>query len=51
MEKALELLNETDMTVTEIAAACGYSLPTTFMRAFKKTYGVVPSSVKRSISE
>lgn len=51
MEKAMALLKQTDLSVSEIATACGYSLPTTFMRAFKKTYGIVPGSVRKNISE
>ncbi|MBQ6715791.1 MAG: helix-turn-helix transcriptional regulator [Clostridia bacterium] len=51
MEKAMNMLKQTDLSVTEIATACGYSLSATFTRAFQKTYGIPPSSVRKSIHD
>ena len=42
MQKAKELLYTSTMTVNEISAACGYDVPSTFYRLFKKYYGVSP---------
>jgi YesN/AraC family two-component response regulator len=40
MEKALQLLNETEIPVKDIAAMVGYSSSNTFGRAFKRVYGM-----------
>ena len=42
MRKAKELLYASTMTVNEISAACGYDVPSTFYRLFKKYFGVSP---------
>ncbi len=42
MNKARELLNETDMTIGEVAYALGYNEPYYFHRVFKKSTGKTP---------
>ena len=42
MEKAEELLRESEMTVTEIAGLCGYNDISKFIQVFKKYYGKTP---------
>lgn len=42
MEKAEELLRSTNLNVTEIAGACGYSDANYFTRTFKKRNGMSP---------
>ena len=53
MLKAKDLLYTSTMTVNEISAACGYDVPSTFYRLFKKFYGVSPKQYaeKRNESE
>lgn len=42
MEKAEELVRESEMTVTEIAGLCGYNDISKFIQVFKKYYGKTP---------
>lgn len=46
MERAMELLNETDIPVKEIAALVGYGSSNTFGRAFKRVYGTNATAVR-----
>ena len=46
LSKALELLKQSNLGVTEISFACGFSAPNTFYKAFKRRYGISPSSVR-----
>lgn len=46
IEKAKELLSETDMTITEISRECGYSSYNYFVRQFKTSVGVSPSDFR-----
>ncbi|SRR6056297_1696181 len=43
LEKARNLLRQTDLSVTEISVLCGFSSPTHFSRTYRKLYNVVPS--------
>ena len=51
MEKAKELLRETNDTVASIANATGYVSINTFNRIFKKTNGVSPSIYRKNAQE
>ena len=51
MQKAKELLYTSTMTVNEISAACGYDVPSTFYRLFKKYYGVSPKQYAENKAE
>ena len=42
LEHAKQLLQDTDIPVTEIAMQSGYQNVSYFIRSFKKTYGVSP---------
>jgi AraC-like DNA-binding protein len=44
--EALWLLKATEMTVAEIAAACGYNSANTFYKVFKKRFGLSPSAFR-----
>ena len=46
MNRALELLTENELSVKEIAFACGFTDEKYFSRAFKKKYGYSPSQLK-----
>ncbi len=46
MERARTLLTTTDLPIREISAGSGYSSMHSFRRAFKKVYGVSPSSFR-----
>jgi AraC-like DNA-binding protein len=43
MEKARELLEQRNSTVSKIAEYVGYSCPSSFSKAFRKRYGFNPS--------
>ena len=47
MRQAEQLLQETQMSVTEIAYAIGYACPTSFSTAFLKKFGVNPSFYRK----
>ena len=47
MEKAGNLLAHTDLSVAEVSEQVGYINTETFIRAFKKTFGQVPSTYRR----
>ncbi len=46
LDKAKELLTSSDLSVTEIAARCGYSSYNYFVRQFKDVEGVSPSEFR-----
>lgn len=48
IEKAKKLLADTNGGIREISAACGYSDPNYFARAFKRITGVTPSDYRIS---
>lgn len=44
LEKARELIRQSDLPLTEIAYACGFSSPSHLSTAYRALYGVSPSS-------
>ncbi|MDR0450800.1 MAG: AraC family transcriptional regulator [Treponema sp.] len=46
LDRACDLLSNSRKSVTEIAAACGFSRVSTFSRAFKQFYGFSPSKLQ-----
>ena len=48
VEKAKQLLCDTDDTVAEIAYACGFEQPKLLHAAFKKSAGVTPTAFRRN---
>lgn len=46
MERAQQLLRETDLPVTEIAMDVGYEHPANFATAFKRNFGVTPRAFR-----
>lgn len=46
-KRAMELLRETEASVTEIAGALGYSAPAHFARAFRAAAGISPNEFRR----
>ena len=47
LEKARELLETTEMNVTEVSYAVGFGSPNYFSRAFQEAFGVAPGKVRR----
>jgi signal transduction histidine kinase/ligand-binding sensor domain-containing protein/CheY-like chemotaxis protein len=47
LEKARELLETTDLNVTEVCFRVGFSSPNYFSRAFQEAFGVAPSEVRK----
>ena len=48
MKKAMELLKNTNIKISQIFVQLGYNNITSFRRAFKKNYGVSPNRVRES---
>lgn len=48
IEKACELLKETDININEIGEKVGYNSVQSFRRAFKRLHGISPSEMRKS---
>ena len=48
MERAAELLRETDASMAEIAATIGYESASKFSAEFRKAYGALPTEYRRA---
>ena len=48
MKKAMELLNTTELNISEIAYDLGFSDPNYFSRTFQQVYGKTPSSIRKA---
>ncbi|SDO34717.1 two-component system, response regulator YesN [Paenibacillus sp. yr247] len=48
MEKAKQLLSNTDLKITEISGMIGYDLPNYFAKLFKQTTGLSPKDYRKS---
>jgi two-component system response regulator YesN len=47
MEKAKQLLSNTDMKITEVSGAIGYDLPNYFAKLFKQSTGLSPKEYRK----
>jgi AraC-like DNA-binding protein len=47
MQQALELLNERDASITQIAYAVGYNRASSFTVAVQRHFGTTPSELRR----
>lgn len=47
LEKGMELLKSTDLTVTEIAGICGFSGPSYFTELFSRQKGITPTAYRK----
>jgi AraC family transcriptional regulator len=47
IEKSLYLLKDSSFSLTEIAAECGFSDQSHFIRTFKQLTGFLPNSYKK----
>lgn len=50
LQRARMLLSETNMSVTEIALACGYGSSSNFSKSFRKKFGVSPNRFSHFLS-
>ena len=48
IERAKELLADRERSVTDVALDCGYSSPSSFSTAFRRTAGKTPSAYRRA---
>lgn len=48
IERAVELLRETDLSVTDVAFACGFTSITSFNKAFKALVGFPPTELRQT---
>jgi transcriptional regulator GlxA family with amidase domain len=51
LRTAAELLKSTEMRVKEIAHIVGYEHSSSFIRAFKNKFGIIPSDYRQSLAE
>lgn len=49
MERAMELLSETDLTLESVAERCGFAGPSEFSRSFKRMFKVPPAVWRQGI--
>ncbi|WP_343762292.1 AraC family transcriptional regulator [Gangjinia marincola] len=49
IEKARQLIEETDLTISEIVYSCGLSSRSYFSKIFKEKYGINPSEYKKQL--
>jgi len=49
-KRALELLKDTNLSITELALELGYGYPENFSRAFRKRVGVTPSEYRKMMA-
>jgi AraC family carnitine catabolism transcriptional activator len=47
MERAHQLVQLTDLTITEVAVACGFASLEVFSRSYRKAFNVSPSRDRR----
>jgi transcriptional regulator GlxA family with amidase domain len=47
LERAREMLLQTEIPVTEVAEAVGFVNPAHFSRAFNKRFGIAPSALRQ----
>ena len=47
LNRAYELLLTTDMSVSEVAYAVGFTAPSYFTKCFKEEYGMVPGDIRK----
>jgi AraC-like DNA-binding protein len=47
MKMAYSLLSESSMSVNDIAAKCGFSLPNSFYKSFKRHFGFPPTDLRK----
>ncbi|MBV5283527.1 MAG: response regulator [Paludibacter sp.] len=48
LKKATQLLEKTDMTISEVAYEVGYNSPKYFSKYFKDEYGILPSEYRKN---
>lgn len=51
LSHAAELLRQTDMSIAAISLACGFTAPSNFAKAFRKTHSISPSQYRKTASE
>lgn len=47
MDKARQMLRETDLTVQEISESCGYAAPNSFHKAYKRRFAETPLAMRK----
>lgn len=51
LKRSIDLLKTTEMTVTEVALACGFSGASYYAESFRRELGTSPSEYRRSLGE
>lgn len=51
LDKARQLLAQTDMSITQVSLACGFELPSYFARRYKLRFGKCPREERRLVKQ
>lgn len=49
LDRARELLQQTDMTITAVCVACGFESPSHFSRTYRARFGASPRGDRRAL--
>lgn len=49
LERAHQYVQQTDLSITEVAIACGFGSPEHFSRLYRRTFGIPPSTDRHQI--
>lgn len=49
LDRAYGLVNQTNLSVTEIGFACGFQTPSNFCRSYRKYFGTTPSADRHAV--
>ena len=51
MEKARQLLTETDLPIQDVSHRCGYTAINSFYKAFQRTFSIAPNAMRKNAQE
>ena len=51
MEKARQLLTETDLPIQDVSISCGYTSINSFYKAFQRTFAIAPNAMRKNAQE
>ena len=51
MEKARQLLTETDLPIQDVSVSCGYTSINSFYKAFQRTFAIAPNAMRKNAQE
>ena len=51
LEKARQLLTETDLPIQDVSVSCGYTSINSFYKAFQRTFAIAPNAMRKNAQE